>query len=60
MPKLRTLVATLVVGLGMSAPAQAVVGGQDATPGEYPYVAHLLIDRAFQCTGTLVTHRRTS
>ena len=55
MPKLRTLLATLVVGLGVSAPAQAVVGGQDATPGEYPYVAHLLIDRAFQCTGTLVT-----
>ena len=55
MPLLRTLLATLAVGLGVAAPAQAVVGGQDASPGEYPYVAHILIDRAFQCTGTLVT-----
>jgi trypsin len=55
MPLLRTLLATLAVTAGVAAPAQAVVGGQDASPGEYPYVAHILIDRAFQCTGTLVT-----
>lgn len=41
----------------MVSPAHAVVGGNDAAPGEYPYVAHILIDRSFQCTGTLVTPR---
>jgi secreted trypsin-like serine protease len=55
MPPLRTLLATLAVMAGFAAPAQAIVGGQDASPGEYPYVAHIVIDRAFQCTGTLVT-----
>jgi len=55
MPLLRTFLATLAVSVGVAAPAQAIVGGQDATPGEYPYVAHILIDRSFQCTGTLVT-----
>ena len=55
MTLLRTLLATLVLSLGVTAPAHAVVGGNDAEPGEYPYVAHVLIDRAFQCTGTLVT-----
>jgi secreted trypsin-like serine protease len=55
MPLLRTLLATLAVTAGVAAPAHAIVGGQDASPGEYPYVAHILIDRAFQCTGTLVT-----
>jgi secreted trypsin-like serine protease len=52
-----TIVATLALVLGVSSPAHAVVGGNDAAPGEYPYVAHILIDRAFQCTGTLVTPR---
>jgi len=51
---LRTLLATLALVLCTAAPAQAVVGGKDASPGEYPYIAHILIDRAFQCTGTLV------
>ena len=55
MPLLRTFLVTLAIGLGVAAPAQAVVGGKDASPGEYPYVAHIVIDRAFQCTGTLVT-----
>ena len=36
------------------APAQAVVGGHDASPGEYPYVAYITIDKLFACTGTLV------
>jgi trypsin len=58
MPRLATLLATLTIALGVtSAPAQAIVGGHDAAPDEYPYVAHILIDRAFQCTGTLVTPR---
>ena len=55
MTLLRTFLATLVLGLAVAAPAQAVVGGSDASPGEYPYVAHIVIDRSFQCTGTLVT-----
>jgi trypsin len=52
-----TIVATFALALGVSSPAHAVVGGNDAAPGEYPYVAHILIDRSFQCTGTLVTPR---
>jgi trypsin len=52
---LPTLLSTVVLALGVSSPAHAIVGGNDAAPGEYPYVAHILIDRSFQCTGTLVT-----
>jgi secreted trypsin-like serine protease len=52
---IRTLLATLAIALGVAAPAGAVVGGQDAAPGEFPSIAHIVIDRAFQCTGTLVT-----
>jgi trypsin len=38
-----------------SAPsAEAIVGGRDAKAGELPFVAHVLIDKRFQCTGTLV------
>src|SRR3712207_1502360 len=55
MPLLRTFLATAALALGAAAPAHAIVGGNDASPGEYPFVAHVLIDRAFQCTGTLVT-----
>ena len=55
MPFLRTCLLALGLCAGLSAPAHAIVGGQDASPGEYPYVAHILIDKAFQCTGTLVT-----
>jgi secreted trypsin-like serine protease len=57
MSRLVTSLATVALGLGVSSPAYAVVGGNDAAPGEYPYVAHILIDRSFQCTGTLVTPR---
>jgi secreted trypsin-like serine protease len=49
------MIATVALALGVAAPAQAVVGGNDASPGEYPFVAHITIDRLFQCTGTLVT-----
>src|SRR5688500_11373232 len=52
---LRILLATMIVLLGISAPAHAIVGGNDATRGEYPFIAHITIDRLFQCTGTLVT-----
>src|SRR5919106_79655 len=55
MSRVGALVATAVLALGVSSPAHAVVGGNDADPAEYPYVAHILIDRSFQCTGTLVT-----
>src|SRR5215207_2538185 len=57
MSRLVTLLATLALALGVTSPAHAVVGGNDAAPGEYPYVAHIVIDRSFQCTGTLVTPR---
>ena len=50
----KTLGATLAVGLGLAAPANAIVGGTDASPGEYPFVAYVLIDQSFSCTGTLV------
>src|SRR4051812_36749090 len=57
MSRLVACLATVALGLGVSSPAYAVVGGSDAAPGQYPYVAHILIDRSFQCTGTLVTPR---
>src|SRR5829696_10276228 len=57
MSRLVTLLATLAHALGVTSSAHAVVGGNDAAPGEYPYVAHIVIDRSFQCTGTLVTPR---
>jgi trypsin len=57
MSRIAAFLATLALALGVSTPAHAVVGGNDAAPGEYPYIAHILIDRAFQCTGTLVTPR---
>jgi trypsin len=57
MSRLVASLATIALALGGSSSAQAVVGGHDAGPGEYPYVAHIVIDRSFQCTGTLVTPR---
>jgi secreted trypsin-like serine protease len=57
MSRLVTFLTTVALGLGVSSPAYAVVGGNDAAPGKYPYVAHIVIDRSFQCTGTLVTPR---
>jgi secreted trypsin-like serine protease len=38
----------------VTAPASAVVGGQNASPGEYPAVAEITFG-PFLCTGTLVT-----
>ena len=57
MRRLIPFLVTLALALGASAPAQAIVGGNDAAPGEYPYIAHIVIDGNFQCTGTLVTPR---
>ena len=55
MPLLRIFTLALVLGaFGLTSSAQAVVGGQDAAPGEYPYVAHVTIDKLFGCTGTIV------
>ncbi|HEX8204490.1 MAG TPA: serine protease [Solirubrobacteraceae bacterium] len=55
MTPIRLLLVTLALSVGVAAPAQAVVGGQNASPGEYPFIAHITIDRAASCTGTLVT-----
>jgi secreted trypsin-like serine protease len=57
MSRLVTFVSTLALALGVSSPAHAIVGGNDAAPDEYPYIAHIVIDGNFQCTGTLVTPR---
>ena len=55
MPTLRTCLLALALSAGLTTPAHAIVGGQDAAPGEYPYIAKVTIDGAFGCTGTLVT-----
>jgi secreted trypsin-like serine protease len=39
---------------GAAAPSSAVVGGHDASPGEYPSVAEITFG-PFLCTGTLIT-----
>ncbi len=53
--KLTTSLAAIALAAGLSTPAHAIVNGQDAAPGEYPYVAKITIDELFGCTGTLVT-----
>ncbi len=55
MSLLKLTLAALAAGLVSAAPAQAIVGGTDASRGEYPYVADIVIDGNFGCTGTLVT-----
>ena len=55
MPTLRTCLLALALSAGLTSPAHAIVNGTDASPGEYPYVASITIDKAFGCTGTLVT-----
>src|ERR687897_304613 len=40
-----------------AAPSSAVVGGQDASPGEYPAVAEITFG-PFLCTGTLIEPTR--
>ena len=49
------VLATLLCALALqAAPANAVVGGQPATPGTFTYVADIFIGGAFGCTGTLI------
>ena len=59
MPTLRrTLLACAAAcaTLGASAaPSSAVVGGTDASPGEYPAVAQISFGFIFNCTGTLIS-----
>jgi secreted trypsin-like serine protease len=49
-----TACATLAL---VAAPSQAVVGGSDASPGEYPAVAEITFGSAFLCTGTLIASK---
>jgi trypsin len=51
----RLTVAMLAAGasLALAAPSQAIVGGNNASPGEWPAVAKVSYG-AFQCTGTLI------
>jgi secreted trypsin-like serine protease len=53
----RVLAISLTAGallVAAAAPASAVVGGNDASPGEYPAVAEITFG-PFLCTGTLIT-----
>jgi secreted trypsin-like serine protease len=43
-----------IAALAGAAPAQAVVGGKPASPGQFPYVADVFIGGAFGCSGTLI------
>src|SRR4051794_11369870 len=50
------VLATLLCALAFqAAPANAVVGGQPAAPGTFPYVANILIGGAVGCPGTLIS-----
>src|SRR2546423_12144542 len=55
MTRLRSLLLALPLCLVPASSAHAVVGGHDAPAGKYPYVAEIIIDDAFECSGTLVT-----
>jgi secreted trypsin-like serine protease len=47
--------ATACASLALTAsPSLAVVGGQDAAPGEFPSVAEITFGSSFLCTGTLI------
>ena len=48
-----SVTAAALMGAAAS-PSSAVVGGSDASPGEYPSVAEITFG-PFLCTGTLVT-----
>lgn len=47
------LLCTVALFAASAAPASAIVGGQDASPGEYPSVAEVTFG-PFLCTGTLI------
>ena len=48
-----SVIAVALLGVS-AAPSSAVVGGNDASPGEYPSVAEVTFG-PFLCTGTLIT-----
>ena len=53
----RVLLLCSLVCAVSAAPANAIVGGQNASPGEYPSVAKITFG-AFSCTGTLIAPNR--
>ena len=46
--------ATAALTSVAATPASAVVGGSNASPGEYPAVAQITFGKGFLCTGTLI------
>jgi trypsin len=57
---MKTILAGLLAAtalLAPAAPSSAIVGGGDASPGEYPAVAEVTLGGAFGCTGTLIAPR---
>src|SRR5215212_5260890 len=58
MSTIRRLIAVSVTAAALlcaaAAPSSAVVGGSDASPGEFPAVAEITFG-PFLCTGTLIT-----
>jgi trypsin len=54
MNRIRTCLLALVMSAALAPNAHAIVGGNDASEGEYPYVAYVSVNLAFACTGTLV------
>jgi trypsin len=54
MTAVRSLFLAALVLVLTAAPASAVVGGRDASPGEYPSVAEITFG-PFLCTGTLIS-----
>ena len=58
MTALRRILVTSVIAVALlgvaAAPSSAVVGGSNASPGEYPSVAEVTFG-PFLCTGTLIT-----
>ena len=54
----RMLLACAVTCASLAAtasPSLAIVGGSNASPGEYPAVAQISFGLVFQCTGTLIS-----
>ena len=59
MTSLRTKLSTALAAAGAclaiaATPAPAIVGGGNASPGEYPSVARVTFGAGFLCTGTLI------
>jgi secreted trypsin-like serine protease len=54
MRSLLCAVLTVLACAVCAAPSLAIVGGHDASPGEYPAVAEITFGDSFLCTGTLI------